>query len=98
VYHEQRSIRHLTCYCPETGTCLLTGPSGRAIMTLYQRKPPMSSFQFTSRDDAVAAVYDAAKLLVDCYNTDTMIDNYVDQETIDKLRFIINDISEGKIQ
>lgn len=58
----------------------------------------MSSFQFTSRDDAVAAVYDAVKLLVDCYNTDTMIDNYVDQETIDKLRFIINDISEGKIQ
>jgi len=27
-----------------------------------------------------------------------MIDNYVDQETIDKLRFIINDIGEGKIQ
>ena len=57
----------------------------------------MSSFQFTSRENAVAAVYDAAKLLVDCYNADTMIDNYVDQETIDKLRFIINDISEGKI-
>ena len=58
----------------------------------------MSSFQFTSRDNAVAAVYDAAKLLVDCYNTDTMIDNYVDQETIDKLRLIINDINEGNIQ
>lgn len=66
-------------------------------MSMYQRKP-MSSFQFKTRDDAVAAVYDAAKLIVDCYNTDTMIDNYVDQETIDKLRLIINDISEGIIQ
>ena len=58
----------------------------------------MSSFEFASRDDAIAAVHDAAKLLVDCCNADAMIDNCVDQETIDKLRFIVNDISEGKIQ
>jgi hypothetical protein len=66
-------------------------------MTLYN-KNLVSTFEFKSREDAVAAVCDAAKLLVDCYNADTMIDNYVDQETIDKLRFIINDIGEGKIR
>ena len=91
-------IRHHTCYCPETGTYSLTRPQGGAIMSMYSRGQLMSSFQFKSRGDAVAAVYDATKLIVDCYNTDTMLDNYVDQETIDKLRFIINDISEGKIQ
>lgn len=56
----------------------------------------MSSFP--TREHAVAAIYDAAMLIVDFYNTDTILDNYLDQETIDKLRFIINDISEGKIQ
>lgn len=64
---------------------------------MYSSGQLMSSFQFESRDNAVAAVYDATKLIVDCYNTDTMLDNYLDQETIDRLRFIINDISEGKI-
>lgn len=67
-------------------------------MSMYSRGQLMSSFQFESRADAVEAVYDATKLIVDCFSTDTMLDNYLDQEMIDKLRFIINDISEGKIQ
>ena len=64
----------------------------------YSRELPMSSFQFASRDDALATVYDAARLIVNCYNTDIMLENYLDQETIDKPRFILNDISEDIIK
>ena len=55
-------------------------------------------FDFISREDAVSSVYDSVSLIVDCYSKDSMLDNYLDQETIDKLRFILNDISEGIIK
>ncbi len=38
------------------------------------------------------------ELIVDRYSKDTLLVNYLDQETIDRLRFILNDISEGIIK
>lgn len=53
---------------------------------------------FSDREEAISSVEDSIKLIVDCYSKDSLLDNYLDQETIDKLRFILNDISEGNIK
>ena len=50
------------------------------------------------REEAISSVEDSIELIVDCYSKDTLLDNYLDQETIDRLRFILNDISEGIIK
>lgn len=55
-------------------------------------------FDFANREEAVSSVYDSVSLIVDCYSKDSILDNYLDQETIDKLRFILNDIGEGIIK
>jgi hypothetical protein len=55
-------------------------------------------FHFDKREDAIASMYDSISLIVDCYSKDSMLDNYLDQETIDKLRFVLNDIAEGIIK
>ncbi len=53
---------------------------------------------FADREEAISSVEDSIELIVDCYSKDSLLDNYLDQETIDKLRFILNDISEGIIK
>ena len=53
---------------------------------------------FANREEAISSVEDSIELIVDCYSKDTLLDNYLDQETIDSLRFILNDISEGIIK
>ena len=53
---------------------------------------------FANREEAIASVEDSIELIVDCYSKDSLLDNYLDQETIDRLRFILNDISEGIIK
>ena len=52
---------------------------------------------FANREEAISSVEESIELIVDCYSKDSLLDNYLDQETIDKLRFILNDISEGII-
>ena len=53
---------------------------------------------FANREEAISSVEDSIELIVDCYSKDSLLDNYLDQETIDRLRFILNDISEGIIK
>ncbi|AKN59966.1 hypothetical protein WB44_01180 [Synechococcus sp. WH 8020] len=53
---------------------------------------------FVDREEAISSVEDPIELIVDCYSKDTLLDSYLDQETIDRLRFILNDISEGIIK
>tara|TARA_B100000497_G_C7498790_1_gene304721 strand:- start:319 stop:501 length:183 start_codon:yes stop_codon:yes gene_type:complete len=53
---------------------------------------------FADREKAISSVEDSIELIVDCYSKDSLLDNYLDQETIDRLRFILNDISEGIIK
>lgn len=53
---------------------------------------------FANREEAISSVEESIELIVDCYSKDSLLDNYLDQETIDKLRFILNDISEGIIK
>lgn len=55
-------------------------------------------FDFAKREDAIESIYNSISLIVDCYSRDSILDNYLDQETIDKLRFILNDIEEGVIK
>ena len=50
------------------------------------------------REEAISSVEDSIELIVDCYSKDSLLDNYLDDETVDKLRFILNDISEGIIK
>jgi hypothetical protein len=52
---------------------------------------------FADREEAISSIENSIELIVDCYSKDSLLDNYLDQETIDKLRFILNDISEGII-
>ena len=53
---------------------------------------------FVDREEAISSVEDSIELIVDCYSKDSLLDNYLDDETVDKLRFILNDISEGIIK
>jgi hypothetical protein len=53
---------------------------------------------FADREEAISSVEDSIELIVDCYSKDSLLDNYLDDETVDKLRFILNDISEGIIK
>ncbi|MAO23701.1 MAG: hypothetical protein CMJ25_23380 [Phycisphaerae bacterium] len=53
---------------------------------------------FADREEAISSIENSIELIVDCYSKDSLLDNYLDQETIDKLRFILNDISEGIIK
>jgi len=53
---------------------------------------------FANREEAISSVEESIELIVDCYSKDSLLDNYLDEETIDKLRFILNDISEGNIK
>ena len=53
---------------------------------------------FADREEAISSVEDSIELIVDCYSKDSLLDNYLDQETMGKLRFILNDISEGIIK
>ena len=53
---------------------------------------------FVDREEAISSVEDSIELIVDCYSKDALLDNYLDQEIIDRLRFILNDISEGIIK
>jgi hypothetical protein len=53
---------------------------------------------FANREEAISLVEESIELIVDCYSKDSLLDNYLDEETIDKLRFILNDISEGIIK
>ena len=52
---------------------------------------------FADREEAISSIEDSIELIVDCYSKDSLLDNYLDDETVDKLRFILNDISEGII-
>jgi len=54
-------------------------------------------FNFSDREEAISSIEDSIELIVDCYAKDSLLDNYLDDETVDKLRFILNDISEGII-
>jgi hypothetical protein len=54
-------------------------------------------FNFSDREEAISSIEDSIELIVDCYSKDSLLDNYLDDETVDKLRFILNDISEGII-
>tara|TARA_B100001094_G_scaffold161055_1_gene155775 strand:- start:561 stop:743 length:183 start_codon:yes stop_codon:yes gene_type:complete len=53
---------------------------------------------FADREEAISSVEDSIELIVDCYSKDSLLHNYLDDETVDKLRFILNDISEGIIK
>ena len=53
---------------------------------------------FADREEAISSVEDSIELIVDCYSKDSLLDNYLDDEKVDKLRFILNDISEGIIK
>jgi len=53
---------------------------------------------FVDREEAISSIEDSIELIVDCYSKDSLLDNYLDDETVDKLRFILNDISEGIIK
>ena len=53
---------------------------------------------FADREEAISQVEDSIELIVDCYSKDSLLHNYLDDETVDKLRFILNDISEGIIK
>ena len=54
-------------------------------------------FNFSDRKEAISSIESSIELIVDCYSKDSLLDNYLDDETVDKLRFILNDISEGII-
>jgi len=57
----------------------------------------LMKFNFSDREEAISSIEDSIELIVDCYSKDSLLDNYLDDETVDKLRFILNDISEGII-
>ncbi len=53
---------------------------------------------FANREKAISSVEDPVELIDDCYSKDALLGNYLDQEIVDRLRFILNDISEGIVK